>query len=141
MLFKTSIDRKQKEIQINHITGESYSFLEKIKHGLYGSSKYKILDLCPEDIGIHQGKSNNLLYGNFELKKEGMALYFRFLNDEYTLVGRYNQITFQTNDRYFEIQMGKYAVKMEITNKKAHWSFLKNFGRHRTFDSFPHMNL
>ena len=87
MLFKTSIDRKQKEIQIKHITGESYSFLEKIKHGLYGSSKYKILDLCPEDIGIHEGKSNNLLYGNFELKKEGMAFYFRFLNDEYTLVG------------------------------------------------------
>ena len=141
MLFKTSIDRKKKEIEMNRISGPSYSLFEKIRLGIYGSPKYKILELNPESIGISEEKSNDLLHGNFELKKEGMAFYFRYLNDEYAIVGRYNQITFQTNDRCFELQMGTHSIKMEIKSKKGHLTFLKNFAKHRGYDTFPHASM
>jgi hypothetical protein len=123
---------------MDKISGKSYSLFEKIRLGIYGSPKYTILELNPEDLGISDGKSNDLLHGNFELKKEGMAFYFRYLNDEYAIVARYNQITFQTNDKYFELQMGKHAIKMEIKSKKGHLNFLRNFAKHRSYDTFPH---
>ena len=90
MIFKTSIDRKIKDFEITKITGQSYSIFEKIRLGIYGSPKYKIIDVYPENIGVRDRKNNDLLNCNFEIKKEGLAMYFRIVNEEYALVGRFN---------------------------------------------------
>ena len=50
MIFKTSIDRKIKDFEITKITGESYGIFEKIRLGIYGSPKYKIIDVYPENL-------------------------------------------------------------------------------------------
>tara|TARA_B110000971_G_scaffold102937_1_gene105910 strand:- start:39 stop:461 length:423 start_codon:yes stop_codon:yes gene_type:complete len=137
MIFKTSIDRKEKELEIEKITGKSYPLFEKIRLGIYGSPKYRIVDVFPEDIGIRRRKTNDLLHCNFELKKEGLAMYFRIVNEEYALVGRFNQITFQTSDASFELQINGIAVKVEILEPKGHLSFLRNYYKHRSLDFDP----
>ncbi len=125
MIFKTSIDKIQKESQIETIIGKPYSFFQKIKYGIYGSPKYKLVDIFPENISLT--KSNDLIACNFEIKKNGLAMYFRYLSDEYALVGRYNQITFQTSKNYFELQINGLSVKAEILDKKAHLNFLQRY--------------
>ena len=77
---------------------------------------------------------------NFEIKKEGLAMYFRIVNEEYALVGRFNQITFQTSDHCFELQINGIAIKTEILNPKAHLAFLKNYYKYRTLEFNPTHN-
>ena len=140
MIFKTSIDRKIKDFEITKITGKSYGIFEKIRLGIYGSPKYKIIDVYPENIGVRDRKNNDLLNCNFEIKKEGLAMYFRIVNEEYALVGRFNQITFQTSDHCFELQINGIDIKTEILNPKAHLAFLKNYYKYRTLEFTPTHN-
>lgn len=140
MIFKTSIDRKIKDFEITKITGKSYGIFEKIRLDIYGSPKYKIIDVYPENIGVRDRKNNDLLNCNFEIKKEGLAMYFRIVNEEYALVGRFNQITFQTSDHCFELQINGIAIKTEILNPKAHLAFLKNYYKYRTLEFTPTHN-
>ena len=137
MIFKTSIDKKEKELEIEKIAGKSYSLIEKVSLGIYGSPKYKIIDVYPENVGIRKKKNNDIISCNFEIKKEGLAMYFRIVNDEYTLVGRFNQITFQTSETNFELQINGIAVKTQIMNTKDHIKFLKTYFKYRTLSEDP----
>jgi hypothetical protein len=131
MIFKTSIDKKEKEIEIEKITGKAFGIIEKISLGIYGSPKYKIIDIYPENIGFR--KNNDIISCNFEIKKNGLAMYFRIVNEEYTLVGRFNQITFQTSESHFELQISGIAIKTKIMNSREHMRFLKTYSKYRTF--------
>tara|TARA_B100001093_G_C26739029_1_gene975800 strand:- start:571 stop:990 length:420 start_codon:yes stop_codon:yes gene_type:complete len=139
MILKTSIDKKEKEIEIEKIVGKSYGLYEKISLGIYGSPKYKIIDIYPENVGFK--KNNDIISCNFEIKKRGLAMYFRIINEEYALVGRFNQVTFQTSEYNFELQINGIAVKTEIMNQKEHMIFLKTYSKYRTFSGNPgHQN-
>ncbi len=139
MILKTSIDKKEKEIEIEKIVGKSYGLYEKISLGIYGSPKYKIIDIYPENVGFK--KNNDIISCNFEIKKRGIAMYFRIINEEYALVGRFNQVTFQTSEYNFELQINGIAVKTEIMNQKEHMIFLKTYSKYRTFSGNPgHQN-
>ena len=97
MIFKTSIDKKEKELEIEKITGKSYGIIEKISLGIYGSPKYKIIDIYPENIGFK--KNNDIISCNFEIKKSGLAMYFRIVNEEYALVGRFTNQWYRNKDK------------------------------------------
>tara|TARA_A100001015_G_C14403720_1_gene486475 strand:- start:77 stop:475 length:399 start_codon:yes stop_codon:yes gene_type:complete len=125
LLLKTSIDRKQKEIEIEKRCGQSFNLLTKFKHQLFGSQKYKIISLSPDIIGFK--KSNDLINCNFELKKKGIVLYFRFKQDEYAIFGRFNQTVFQSSNNIFDIQIGNDRLKLQIQNTKAHQKFITKF--------------
>ena len=125
MLLKTSIDRKQKEFEIEQGCGKSFNLLTKFKYQLFGSPKYKIINIYPDVISLE--KSNDLINCNLELRKKGVVLYFRFKQDEYAIYGRFNQTLFQSSNNIFEIQIGNFIVKSEIQNKIAHHKFISKF--------------
>ena len=125
MLLKTSIDRKQKEIEIEQRCGKSFNLLTKFKNQLFGSPKYKIISIYPDVIDFE--KSNDLIYCNLELREKGIVLYFRLKQDEYAIYGRFNQTVFQSSNNIFEIQIGNDIVKSEIQYKKAHQKFITKF--------------
>ena len=54
-------------------------------------------------------------------------LYFRYKQDEYAILGRFNQTVFQSTNNIFEIQIGNDIVKSEIQDKKAHQKFIAKF--------------
>ena len=122
MLLKTSIDRKQKEIEIELVCGQSFNLITKFKNQIFGSPKYKIISIFPDDISFK--KNNDLIYFNLELRPKGIVLYFRFKQDEYAIYGRFNQTLFQSSNNVFEIQIGNYIVKSEIQNSIAHHKFI-----------------
>ena len=125
MLLKTSIDKKEKEIEIYQNCGKSFNLLTKLKNHLFGSPKYKIISIYPDDIGFK--KSNDIIKCNLELREKGIVLYFRFKQDEYAIYGRFNQTVFQSSNNIFEIQIGNDIVKSEIQDKKAHQKFITKF--------------
>tara|TARA_B100000401_G_C52556902_1_gene601334 strand:- start:121 stop:543 length:423 start_codon:yes stop_codon:yes gene_type:complete len=125
MLLKTSIDRKQKEIEIEMVCGQSFNLITKFKNQIFGSPKYKIISIFPDDISFK--KNNDLIYFNLELRPKGIVLYFRFKQDEYAIYGRFNQTLFQSSNNVFEIQIGNYIVKSEIQNNIAHHKFIGKF--------------
>ena len=125
MLLKTSIDRKEKEIEIDQRTGQSFNLLIKIRHKLFGSPRYRIINMIPDVIGFE--KNNDLIYCNIELRNKGVVLYFRFKQDEFAICGRYNQTVFQSSNNIFEIQIGNDRVKTEIIHPKSHQKFISKF--------------
>ena len=125
MLLITSIDRKQKEIEIEMVCGQSFNLITKFKNQIFGSPKYKIISIFPDDISFK--KNNDLIYFNLELRPKGIILYFRFKQDEYAIYGRFNQTLFQSSNNVFEIQIGNYIVKSEIQNNIAHHKFIGKF--------------
>ena len=125
MLLKTSIDKKQKEIEIEEGCGQSFSLLTKFRNQIFGSPKYKIISIYPDDINFK--KNNDLIYYNLELRQKGIVLYFRYKQDEYAIYGRFNQTLFQSSNNIFEIQIANYIVKSEIQNNKAHHKFIRKF--------------
>ena len=125
MLLKTSIDKRQKEIEIEQRCGQSFNLLTKFKQQLFGSPKYRIASIYPDVIGFE--KSNDLINCNIELRQKGIVLYFRYKQDEYAIFGRFNQTVFQSSNNIFEIQIGNEIVKSEIQDKKAHQKFITKF--------------
>ena len=125
MLLKTSIDRKEKEIEIDQRSGQSFNLLIKLKHQLFGSPRYRIINMFPDVIGFE--KNNDLIYCNIELRNKGVVLYFRFKQDEFAICGRYNQTVFQSSNNIFEIQIGNDRVKTEIIHPKSHQKFISKF--------------
>ena len=125
MLLKISIDRKEKEIEIDQRSGQSFNLLIKLKHQLFGSPRYRIINMFPDVIGFE--KNNDLIYCNIELRNKGVVLYFRFKQDEFAICGRYNQTVFQSSNNIFEIQIGNDRVKTEIINPKSHQKFISKF--------------
>ena len=125
MLLKTSIDKKQKEIEIEQGCGQSFSLLTKFRNQIFGSPKYKIISIYPDN--IHFKKNNDLIYYNLELRQKGIVMYFRYKQDEYAIYGRFNQTFFQSSNNIFEIQIANYIVKSEIQNNIAHHKFIRKF--------------
>ena len=125
MLLKTSIDKKQKELEIEQGCGQSFNLLAKLKNQIFGSPKYKIISIYPDNINFK--KNNDLIYHNLELRQKGIVLYFRYKQDEYAIYGRFNQTLFQSSNNIFEIQIANYIVKSEIQNNKAHHKFVRKF--------------
>ena len=125
MLLKTSIDRKQKEIEIELVCGQSFNLITKFKNQIFGSPKYKIISIYPDDISFK--KNNDLIYFNLELRPKGIVLYFRYKQDEYAIYGRFNQTLFQSSNNIFEIQIGNYIIKSEIQNNISHYKFIGKF--------------
>ena len=70
MLLKTSIDRKEKEIEIDQRTGQSFNLLFKLRHKLFGSPRYRIINMIPDVIGFE--KNNDLIYCNIELRNNNL---------------------------------------------------------------------
>tara|TARA_B100000963_G_scaffold255294_1_gene223906 strand:+ start:603 stop:1013 length:411 start_codon:yes stop_codon:yes gene_type:complete len=125
MLLKTSIDRKQKEIEIEQKCGQSFNLLTKLKNQIFGSPKYKIISIYPDDICFK--KNNDLIYFNLELRPKGIVLYFRYKQDEYAIYGRFNQTLLQSSNNIFEIQIENHLVKSEIQNNISHHKFIGKF--------------
>ncbi|MGC6428947.1 MAG: hypothetical protein ACON4Y_01300 [Flavobacteriales bacterium] len=125
MINKSTEDQKTIDAILKKECGASFSFLEKLKYGIYGSPRYQInIDktILKE---LTFGQHTNLIYATLEIRKKGICLYFRFKNDEYIDYCRHNQISFLCNDNKFEIQLANNSYSLKILLAKSHKSFLK----------------
>lgn len=127
MLFKTSQNQKKIKENLLTVCGNPYTLAQKINNGFYGSPKYLLLKISPKNFKIDFEEYTDLVYCTFELRKKGVAVYFRHKNEEYVLMSRYNQISFLKNDGVFEVQINDYTIKLKVVDTKGHKRFIRNF--------------
>ena len=127
MLFKTSQNQEKIREELERICGRQYTLIEKIKNGFYGSPKYLLKGMNPKDFDIDFEDYSDLAYCTMEMRTKGMAIYFRYKNEEYVLMSRYNQISFLSNDGIIETQSNNYILKLKVTDNKGHQKFIKAF--------------
>lgn len=132
MILKTSIDSKSKFFQIKEVCGESFNLIEKFSYGVFGSLRYRIKNIFTKTTLSEISNYNSIVYANFEIRKKGLVMFFRFKNDQYAIFGRLNQITFQSSKNKFDIQIENELISLEILNSKKHKSFINNLTKIRS---------
>lgn len=126
-MLKTSRNQKETYKTIKSIAGSSFSLIEKFKLNVFGSPKYRILNMRPKNNEIDFEEYTDLVYGVFELRKNGLAFYFRYKNEEYIILSRYNQLSFVNNDGILDFQLSSYNLKLQYENIKSHKKFISRF--------------
>jgi len=131
MLFKTSQNQRKVAEELIEISGKAYSIIEMFRSDIFGSPKYKILHMSSNTFNLDFEADEELIYCSIEIRKKGLALYFRHRNEEYILASRFNQFSFLNNDGIFEIQMDSTQMKLKISEEKRHKKFLQRLIRCR----------
>ena len=124
MILKTSQNQKKVIENRQMICGKSFNIFEKINYKVFGSPKYLIKSISPLEFGLNFENYNDLVYCSIELRKKGVAVYFRFKNEEFVILSRFNQITFVHNDQRFDLQLGNSLLNLSITDPKNHKKFI-----------------
>lgn len=127
MLFKTSQNQKKIRENLINICGNPFSLINKIKNGYYGSPKYLLIKIEPKSFEIDFEEYTDLVYCTFEIRTKGVAVYFRYKNEEYILMSRYNQISFLNNDGILDLQINNYNIKLKVLENKSHNKFIRKF--------------
>jgi len=131
MLFKTSQNQRKVSEELTDISGNSYSIFEMFKKDIFGSPKYKIDYISSNTFGLDFEADDELIYATIEIRKKGLALYFRHRNEEYIVGSRFNQFSFLNNDGIFQVQMNSIQMKLRVSDLKGHKKFLKRLMRSR----------
>lgn len=134
MLLKTSQNPKEIYQTINSVIGSSFSLIEKFKYDVFGSPKYKIISMTPSNHAINFEDYSDLVYGAFELRKNGLAFFFRYKNEEYILISHFNQCSFVTNDGFFQFQFSSYNLKLTYSDLKSHKTFITRYYKIKNLD-------
>tara|TARA_B100000609_G_C16914992_1_gene281354 strand:+ start:57 stop:464 length:408 start_codon:yes stop_codon:yes gene_type:complete len=133
MIFKTSQNQKKLRMELKNICGQEYSLIEKIKKGFFGSPKYLILDMHPKKYNIDFINYSDMIFCTIEMRKKGLAIYFRYKNEEYVVMTIYNKFSFISNDGIFEIQAENITLKLRVKNLKLHKKFLTKLIQQRNY--------
>ena len=131
MLLKTSQNPKETYRKIKSIAGSSLSVIEKFKLDVFGSLKYRIISMLPKTFEIDFVEHTDLVYGVFELRKKGVAFFFRYKNEEFVIVSRYNQSGFISNDNLLDFQFSSNSLKLRYENIKSHKKFISRYYKMR----------
>ena len=87
--------------------------------------------MLPKTNEIDFEEYTDLVYGVFELRKKGLAFFFRYKNEEFVIVSRYNQLSFINNDNLLDFQFSSNSLKLRYENIKSHKKFISRFFKMR----------
>ena len=124
MLFSVNDDSIDLENLIENRCGRVYSFIERIRKQIFGSSKYELVSIYPEKKNLSLDNFSDSIYLNFDLRLKGLVFYFRYKNTEYVEFCPFHFLTFQSNDSSFILQTDIYTYNFEIMNTKKHKAFI-----------------
>ena len=131
MILKTSQNQKKVNEYLVSNCGKPFSLIEKINKNLFGSPKYLIKSITPLKFGLDFDKYTDLVYCTIELRKKGLAIYFRFKNEEYMILSRFNQVTYISSDNTFDFQAGGFMLNLKIQDSKNHKRFISRMIKYR----------
>ena len=121
MLLKLNNERPKKEKLLQELTGDSYSFFERLKNKIFGSPRYDIISIEPD---IFKEKPPGRICANIEIRKNGVVVYFRFNHDEYALAARFHQLTIMKG-KNLVIQLNTHRLLLKISNNNQHLKFVR----------------
>ena len=122
MLLKLNTERPKKEKLLQELTGDSYSFFERIQNKIFGSPRYDIISIEPD---IFKGKQPGRICANLEIRKKWVVVYFRFNHDEYAIATSFYQLTIMKGQNLV-IQLNSHRLLLRIPNNNQHLTFIRN---------------
>ena len=122
MLLKLNIERPKKEKVLQELTGNSYSFFERLQNKIFGSPRYDIINIEPD---IFMKKQPGRICANLEIRKKGVVVYFRYNHDEYALASGFHQLTIMKGQNLV-IQLNSHRLILKISKTNQHLTFLRN---------------
>lgn len=121
MLLKLNNERPKKEKLLQELTGDSYSFFERLKNKIFGSPRYDIISIEPD---IFLEKTPGRICANLEIRKKGIVVYFRFNHDEYAIATSFHQLTILKGQNLV-IQVNNHRLLLKISNNNQHLKFVR----------------
>ena len=122
MFLKLNIERPKKEKLLQELTGDSFSFFERLKNKIFGSPRYDIISIEPD---ILKEKPPGRICANIEIRKNGVVVYFRFNHDEYALAtSKFHQLTIMKGQNLV-IQVNTHRLLLKISNNNQHLTFVR----------------
>ena len=73
MLLKLNIERPKKEKLLQELTGDSFSFIERLQNKIFGSPRYDIISIEPD---IFKEKPPGRICANIEIRKKLLPVCF-----------------------------------------------------------------
>ncbi|MAO46213.1 MAG: hypothetical protein CL823_03600 [Crocinitomicaceae bacterium] len=122
MLLKLNTERPKKEKLLQELTGDSYSFFERIQNKIFGSPRYDIISIEPD---IFKEKPPGRICANLEIRKKGVVVYFRFNHDEYAIATSFHQLTVMKGQNLV-IQLNSHRLLLKIPKNNQHLTFARN---------------
>ena len=122
MLLKLNTERPKKEKLLQELTGDSYSFFERIQNKIFGSPRYDIISIEPD---IFKEKPPGRICANLEIRKKGVVVYFRFNHDEYAIATSFHQLTIMKGQNLV-IQLNSHRLLLKIPKNNQHLIFVRN---------------
>lgn len=99
MLFYTSYTNKDYIRESNHTVGKSFSFIEKIKIGGIGSSRFVMEELSVKLQPKHM-QSLALNYANIELRPKGIIIHFANRLNRYSWIIPYYHLVIYSSQMF-----------------------------------------
>ena len=122
MILKLNIERPKKEKLLKELTGDDFNCFERLKNKIFGSARYDIISIEPD---IFKQRQSGRICANLEIRKKGLAIYFRFNHDEYAFVTNFHQLTIMKDENLI-IQMNTHRITLKINNTNDHIAFVRN---------------
>ena len=136
MLFKKSQNQRKISQKLIEISGEPFTIFEIYKNNINGSPRYQLIEISKNEFTIDLLNHNDLIYATIELRKKGIVVYFRYMNEEYQIACNYNQLSYISNDGKFELQTNKHLLKLKVKDLKKQNIFLQNLIKCKTRINF-----
>lgn len=127
MLVQTSKNPKKTYQTVKEHAGPSFNLLEQFRHNAFGSPKYTLLSILPQEDSLPLDEYTDLVYAAIELRKKGVAVFFRYRNEEFIVFGRYNQCSFLSNDGILKLQLDNHTLTLQYSNAASHQKFINRY--------------
>ncbi len=126
MLFNTSYKNEDYEKESNHLLGETYSFLERLKMRGIGSSRFVIEELSPYLTPENMQKTD-VNYANIELRPKGVVVHFSNRLDRYSWLVPYYRLAIFSADAFSIHSNGKFIKFKKDKYYQENKKFINKF--------------
>ena len=128
MLRNISYNNSKIRSEINHLVGNPFTILKRIKIGGVGSPKY-IISQTDSKINNLLNLDNNINQCNIEIRPNGIIICFRSLLETYALtIPFYKLKMFKGKSNEYSIYKDEYFIKI-LAKKNNEHEFIKKINK------------
>jgi hypothetical protein len=128
MLRNISYNNSKIRSEIDHLVGNSFTILKRIKVGGVGSPKY-IISQTDSKINNLLNLDNNINQCNIEIRPKGIIICFRSLLETYALtIPFYKLKMFKGKSNEYSIYKDEYFIKI-LAKKNNEHEFIKKINK------------
>ena len=130
MIYNSTYNDIEKEIQTNDIVGKKYNLIKSIRLGGIGSKRLIVEDMSVNFKKMIQQK-NDLIYSNIELRNKGIIVYIVEGQKRFTWVIPFYKLVIYKSPSFSIYSDGNFIRYSNKLNHKQNLTFFKKVLEHK----------